>query len=48
MKQYGFSKVYYSVDDDNITKEKVAFLSSNHKSNCQIKGDNVCNTLKFK
>lgn len=47
MKQYGFSNVYYSIDDDKIIKEKVTLLSSNHKSNCQIKGDSVVNSLKL-
>jgi len=47
MKYYGFSNVYYTVNNEIVNKEKVELLESSHKSDCQMKGDNVTNIMKL-
>lgn len=48
MKEYGFSKVYFTIDKETILTEKVCQLVPTHKSDCQVKSETVDTNIKFK
>ena len=48
MKEYGFSKVYFTIDKETILTEKVCELIPTHKSGCQLRSEKVDTNIKFK
>ena len=48
LKKYGFSKVYFTTNNNMLQVQKVCDLVSDHKSNCQLKSEQVDTSLKLR
>ena len=48
LEEWGIKKIYYTVDNATTVCCKVSELNSTHKSNCQIKSENIDTNIKYK